>query len=227
MFKSKFAFLILFFSLNAYSASNALQVEGDPEVSATVNAGIKKSVLPEGAGCQVLPPKNNCDARLMCYAQSRIYNRNTESKLAAIDDAKDSINDAYIDLIEGVKKDRTKNCTNKVGRLMENNQGKERISKLCETIRTESTSGTVRGLEVISVATDWTANEVTVVMGKRCEGAKAIQNIKNLDKGLQQSSSSKKTSAASASSSLKDGEDGASTEATDKVEDRLYQRKDF
>ncbi len=216
---------VFLLSINFYChGAGPLEVEGDTQVSGAVDSAIKKSVLPEGNACEVLPPKNNCDARLMCYAQSRIYNKNSESKQAAIQDAKELIQEAYVEFVEGVKVDKNKNCSRKVGRLMENNQGKERISKLCETITTYATSGSVIGLEAIAVRTDWKANEVTVVMGRRCEGVNAINKLKSQDASIKSSPS--KVSPPS-SGSEKGIDKTKAVEAGDQVEDRSYHKQDF
>jgi hypothetical protein len=221
----RLALTVLLLSINCYShAANPVEVEGDTQVSGAVDSAIKKSVIPEGNACEVLPPKNNCDVRLMCYAQSRIYNKNSESKQAAIQDAKEQIQEAYVEFVEGVKVDKNKNCSRKVGRLMENNQGKERISKLCEIITTYATSGSVIGLEGIAVRTDWKANEVTVVMGRRCEGVNLINKLKSQDAAIKSSpSKASKTSAGSE----KDIEKTKSVESGDQVEDRTYHKQDF
>jgi hypothetical protein len=224
MFRLTLTVLMLSINFCSVAANNSVEVEGDPQVSGSVDSAIKKDVLPEGNACEVLPPKNNCDVRLMCYAQSRIYNKNSESKQAAIQDAKELIKEAYVEFVEGVKVDKNKNCSRKVGRLMENNQGKERISKLCESITTYATSGSVIGLEAISVRTDWKANEVTVVMGRRCEGVNLIDKLKSQDAGI-------KSSPSKASSNNSVGDKGMdktkSVDSTDQVEDRLYQKQDF
>lgn len=225
MFKLAIAVFLMTINLYSHAANNALEVEGDSQVSGSVDSAIKKSILPEGNACEVLPPKGSCDARLMCYAQSRIYNKNSESKQAAIQDAKELIQEAYVEFIEGVKVDKNKNCSRKVGRLMENNQGKERISKLCETITTYSTSGNVVGLEAIAVRTDWKANEVTVVMGRRCESVNAINKIKAQDAGLKSSTPSK--TAPGDANQGKGLDKAKSVDANDQVEDRLYHKQDF
>ncbi len=183
----KIVFIYLFFvafSLSAFAeVSQEVEIKGDSEVNLIVSKAIGKK-LPEGTGCEALPPKNRCEARLMCYSQARIFNNNSSSKKEAILEAKEDAEFAYVEFVESAKKDRTKNCIKKVGKLMENNKSKERISSLCSTISSSSSSGIVRGLETIVTRIDMQQKEVTVVIGRRCEGQNVINEIKKQDRKL-------------------------------------------
>ena len=169
----KYLFLATFLSAISFITyaqdSNEVQIKGDLEVAGLVSKNVGKE-LPVGLGCEALPEKKGCSARLMCYAQSKIYNNNPASKSESIQEAREMAQLAYVDFIKGVKIDRDKNCVKKTGRLMENNQSKERISQLCEDIINLSSSGKALGLEALATKVDAKQMEVTVVVGQRCKG---------------------------------------------------------
>jgi len=190
--------------------SNEVQIKGDPEVSGLVSKNVGKE-LPEGIGCEALPEKKGCSARLMCYAQSKIYNNNAESKNESIQEAREMAQVAYVEFIEGVKVDKNKNCSKKVGRLMENNQAKERIAKLCNEVTNYSTNGKALGLEALATRVDAKQMEVTVVVGRRCEGMNVRDAIKKQDSNTNSA-----------------GDDNFdSVEATEGIKSNTYQIDDF
>ena len=211
----KYLFLAIVLSVMSFIAaaqnSDEVQIKGDPEVAGLVSKNVGKE-LPEGIGCEALPEKKGCSARLMCYAQSKIYNNNPASKSESIQEAREMAQVAYIEFIEGVKIDKNKGCTKKVGRLMENNQAKERIAKLCTDITNYSTSGTALGLEAIATKVDAKQMEVTVVVGRRCEGMNVRDAIKKQDQKSNVSGSD---------------DDFDSIEATEGIKSKTYEIEDF
>ncbi|MDC0552643.1 hypothetical protein OAO12_00030 [Methylophilaceae bacterium] len=190
--------------------SNEVEIKGDPEIAGLVSKNVGKE-LPEGIGCEALPEKNGCNARLMCYAQAKIFNNNAASKKASIEEARGDAQVAYVEFIEGVKIDKNKNCTKKVGRLMENNQAKERIASLCTDITNYSTEGKALGLEALATKVDAKQMEVTVVVGRRCKGMDVRDAIKNQDRNTSNS----------------DDDDFSSVEAGEGVTSKTYQIDDF
>ena len=211
----KYIFLAIFLygmSFSVYAQdSDEVQIKGDPEVAGLVSKNVGKE-LPEGIGCEALPEKKGCSARLMCYAQSKIYNNNPASKSESIQEAREMAQVAYVEFIEGVKVDKNKNCVKKTGRLMQNNQAKERIAKLCTDITNYSTSGKALGLEAIATKVDAKQMEVTVVVGRRCEGMNVRDAIKKQDQK---------------SNSSGGDDDFDSVEATEGIKSKTYQLDDF
>ena len=78
--------------------SNEVEIKGDPEIAGLVSKNVGKE-LPEGIGCEALPEKNGCNARLMCYAQAKIFNNNAASKKASIEEARGDAQVAYVEFI--------------------------------------------------------------------------------------------------------------------------------
>ena len=214
----KYLFLAIILTANSFIAyaqnSDEVEINGDPEVAGLVSKNVGKE-LPQGVGCEALPEKNGCSARLMCYGQSKIYNLNADSKMATIEEAREFATVAYVEFIEDVKVDKNKNCVKKVGRLMENNQSKEKIAKLCTEAKNYSTSGLARSLETIATKVDAKQMEVTVVLGRRCEGVNVRDAIKKQDqKG-------------NASGRSGGGDEFDSVEATEGIESKTYEIGDF
>ncbi|MDA9600317.1 hypothetical protein N9S07_00885 [Nitrosomonadales bacterium] len=211
----KYLFLATFLSVISFITyaqdSNEVQIKGDPEVAGLVSKNVGKE-LPVGLGCEALPEKKGCSARLMCYAQSKIYNNNPASKSESIQEAREMAQLAYVEFIEGVKVDKDKNCVKKVGRLMENNQSKERIARLCNEITNYSTSGKALGLEALATKVDVKQMEVTVVVGRRCEGMDVRDAIKKQDRK---------------SNSSGGDDDFDSVEAIEGIKSNTYQLDDF
>ena len=187
--------------------SNEVKINGDPEVAGLISKNIGKE-LPEGIGCEALPEKNGCTARLMCYAQAKIFNNNAVSKKASIEEARGDAQVAYVEFIEGVKIDKNKNCTKKVGRLMENDQAKERIASLCTDITNYSSEGKALGLEALATKVDVKQMEVTVVVGRRCKGMDVRDAIKSRDNNS-------------------NSDDFGSVDATEGIDSKTYQLDDF